>query len=291
MKKALLRLEDVGPGGYYESAENQAKLMVVADYLQAAGVPFQVAVIPRFVDPGKGIDRSIAVPSDLVSARFINLLHRFILRGASLGMHGYTHQYGLSISGGGFEFAYEGCTEDCPPDDPPSSLNNLQTIRRSYAYSRFYGSLTSFLTAGFRPDWFETPHYAASDIGRRILDASNNVMHEANPDAPDSRRVTARPSRSAWGKTLYVPTPLGFVGGERVEDDVNRIIREAESYAEHDLASFFYHPFLEFSYIRLAKNSVLLYDPRSPLHRLIRAFQLMGRRFVSIRDVIVTPPE
>ncbi|WP_219639488.1 DUF2334 domain-containing protein [Cohnella sp. CFH 77786] len=282
MRAALIRLEDVGPGGRYETGEDQFKLRIVADYLFAERVPFHVAVISRFMDPARGIDRTIERPFDPATSRFVRILHGWSARGASLGMHGYTHQYGASVSGEGYEFAYPGCREHCPPDDVPASLNDIDSWQRSYAYGRFRAAFHAFLSSGLRPDWFETPHYAASDTQRRILEACSCILYEDNPAAPGSRRVTERVSKSWVGKTYYIPTPLGYVGGAAVEQDVGRIIREAERYGDADLASFFFHPFLEFPYIQTRQDGTSSYDDDSPLHRLVRAMKEMGRRFVTI---------
>jgi peptidoglycan/xylan/chitin deacetylase (PgdA/CDA1 family) len=285
MLQTLIRLEDVGPGGYYESAESQMKLVAVADYLYMLGVPFQVAVISRFVNPERGVDCSIGNPYDLAAMRFVQTLHALCARGASLGMHGYTHQYGQSISGEGYEFAYSGCNKDCPPGDPQESLVEINHFQHSYAYSRFCQALSAFHAAGLRPDWFETPHYTASEVQRKILEACTWLMYEDNPETPDTRQVTFRSSKSLLGKTYYVPTPLGYVAGASVDEDVNRIMSEAKRFGEGDLASFFYHPFLEFPYIHIRKHTSLYYEERSPLKRLIRHMLSIGRRFVSIRDL------
>ncbi|MDB5052658.1 MAG: hypothetical protein JWM44_708 [Bacilli bacterium] len=286
MLEALIRLEDIGPGGYYETAESQMKLLAVADYLYRHGVPFQVAVISRFIDPQSGIDYSMGNPHNFVSIRFVQTLHALCARGASLGMHGYTHQYGQSISGEGYEFAYSECKKDCPPGDPPESLSTMLHFQQSYAYRRFYMAFSEFHAVGLHPDWFETPHYAASEVQRKILEACAWLIYEDNPEAPHSRQVTFRSSRSIFGKTYYVPTPLGYVGGATVERDVIRMMSQANRFGEDDLASFFYHPFLEFPYIHIRKNAPPYYEDRSPLKRLIQHMLSNGRRFVSILDLI-----
>jgi hypothetical protein len=83
-----------------------------------------------------------------------------------------------------------------------------------------------------------------------------------------------------------VPTPLGYIGGETVEHDVNRMISQVNHFGENDLASFFYHPFLEFPYIHIRKYAPPYYEERSPLKRLIHHMLSTGRRFVSIQDLI-----
>jgi hypothetical protein len=286
MLEALIRLEDIGPGGYYETAESQMKLLAVADYLYMQRVPFQVAVISRFVDPLRGVDYAMGNPHNSVSIRFVQTLHALCKRGASLGMHGYTHQYGQAISGEGYEFAYSGCKKDCPPGDPLESLSTMLHFQQSYAYRRFYMAFSEFHAAGLRPDWFETPHYTASDVQRKILEACTWLIYEDNPEAPDSRQVTFRSSRSIFGKTYYVPTPLGYVGGATVEQDMLRMMSQANRFGEDDLASFFYHPFLEFPYIHIRKNNPPYYEDRSPLKRLIQHMLSNGRRFISPLDLI-----
>ncbi|TJY43968.1 DUF2334 domain-containing protein [Cohnella pontilimi] len=283
MKIAMIRLEDVGPGGYYETRENQQKLWTVAEYLHRQGVPFQVAVIPRFVDPPRGINRSMADASNPVSAGYLRAIRGMPALGATLGMHGFTHQYGNAVSAEGYEFHDGSCTEDCPPDDSPDTLTRYDKFLLSYAYRRFQRALAHFRAAGLRPDWFETPHYTASALQRRLLEACSGVMHEENPEKPGSRTISFRApgtpfSKGAW----YVPTPLSYVGGASVEEDVNRICEQMGSYEERDIASFFFHPFLEFPYIQLRSGQTPLYSDQSPLHRLIWSFLAEGRRFVSI---------
>ncbi|WP_052703124.1 DUF2334 domain-containing protein [Paenibacillus beijingensis] len=289
---AMIRLEDIGPGGYYESAENQTKLTVVADYLQSEGIPFQVAVISRYIDPTRGIDRALTDRTDSIAVRFVQTLHALVKRGASLGMHGYTHQFGKAVSADGYEFHYADCSADCPPDDSQEALSRPKSLRHSYAYGRFTAALRMFQSTGLRPDWFETPHYAASAIQRSVLEACSGIMYETNPSAPHSRTVTVRASHSPLsGGSLYVPTPLFYVGGAAIEDDVQRIAEAIRSYGDHELASFFYHPFLEFPYIRLQEGASPVYEQHSPLKRLIRAFKGAGRKFLSIPDVLTFIPD
>ncbi|MBP1964384.1 DUF2334 domain-containing protein [Paenibacillus aceris] len=284
--KALLRLEDIGPGGYYETTESQLKLRAVADYLYMQKIPFHVAVISRFINPELQYDCTISNPFDPVSVRFVETLQALRTRGASLGIHGYTHQYGQSVSGEGFEFAYPDCLKDCPPDDPKSSLSDSLHIQRSYAYGRFHMALSAFQTAGLRPDWFETPHYAASEVQRKILEACSWLIYENNPHDPTNRQVTYQTAASIVGRTYYVPTPLGYVSSDAVEQDVTRIMNQVSQYEETDLASFFYHPFLEFPYIHIRKYAPPYYEERTPLKRLIHDMLSKERRFVNIQDLI-----
>ena len=40
MNKAMIRLEDIGPGGWYGTEEQQAKLLVIARLLHHLQIPF-----------------------------------------------------------------------------------------------------------------------------------------------------------------------------------------------------------------------------------------------------------
>ncbi|MCD1261751.1 DUF2334 domain-containing protein [Paenibacillus athensensis] len=281
--KALLRLEDIGPGGYYGDGQSRQKLAAVGDMLHRLGVPFHAAIISRFVDPLRGVDCPLSATGVPAAAELAAHLHKWRDDGVSLGLHGYTHQYGRSISGEGFEFAYAGCRGDCPPDDSPQALGTTAGLANSYAYRRLALAFAEFRAVGLAPDWFETPHYAASPAQRRILEACTRFMYEDNPDAPGSRQVTARASANRYGRTWYVPTPLGYVDGTDPERDTARIVEEAARYAPDELASFFFHPFLEFPYIRIAVNGRTVYDERSPLRTLIAGLKAAGRQFVTIR--------
>ncbi|UJF34930.1 DUF2334 domain-containing protein [Paenibacillus hexagrammi] len=282
---ALIRLEDIGPGGSYESADDQAKLLAVADYLSAMKVPFHAAVIPRFINPERHYDCSMA-GTDPISVRFRQMLIDLQKRGASLGIHGYTHQYGNAISGVGYEFYYPGCQQDCPQDDPAEALSSWATIERTYAYNRYQLASKEFQASGIQPEWFETPHYTASDTQRKILEACSCLMYETNPDQPSSRQLSWRSSQSLIGKTYYVPTPLGYIGGDSIDQDIQKMISEAASYGEQDLASFFYHPYLEFDYIQLQQDAPPAYKDNTPLKRIIQQLLDMQRQFVTVKDVM-----
>jgi hypothetical protein len=53
-KMAVIRLEDVS-SGTYNTRESLDKLEVMANYLYDEGVPFQVSLIPVYVDPGNNL--------------------------------------------------------------------------------------------------------------------------------------------------------------------------------------------------------------------------------------------
>ncbi|VTR30922.1 Uncharacterized protein conserved in bacteria [Actinobacillus pleuropneumoniae] len=294
MNKAMIRLEDIGPGGWYGTEEQQAKLLVIARFLHHLQIPFHLAVIPRYVDPAQHTDRSIADLQDEASLRFVRLLRTMAALGSSLGIHGYTHQYGGSVSGDGFEFAYSECTADCPPDDTPEAVASLLQVQQSYAYRRVQLGHQAFQSAGLTAAWFETPHYAASPVQRQIIEICNGVLYESPPDEPHAKTAVLRhnPDDPLTNGTIYVPTPLYYVSGHNTEAEVARMERTLKDFTgERELASFFYHPYLEFPYIRFLDDGTVHYDEHSPLRRILRLFERERKSFVSLTSILPFIPD
>ncbi|MFF3925267.1 DUF2334 domain-containing protein [Paenibacillus lactis] len=293
MSKALIRLEDISPAGWYETEEQQAKLLVIANELHTQSIPFHLAVIPRYIDPARGIDRSLTDPDDPVSVRFLRLLHKLVHFGASFGVHGYTHQYANATTGDGFEFAYDGCLHDCPPDDAPLAASSRRELTRSYAYRRLKLARSLMEQAGLTAVWFETPHYTASPVQRRILESCCGLMYETPPHAPNlnDAALFSPSGHSLSNGTYYVPTPLYYVAGDNIEGDVRRIQQAVQELPLTELASFFYHPYLEFPYIELQADGTAQYDPSSPLKRIISALKSTGRTFVPLTSLMPFIPD
>lgn len=65
----------------------------------------------------------------------------------------------------------------------------------------------------------------------------------------------------------FIPTPLNYVNGV---EDLNNMINKIGNLPEKSLASFFYHPNIEFEYIKIVKDktgySTYTYSEKSPLH-------------------------
>ena len=90
--RALLRIEDV------DVFENPSRLRDIADLLYSKHIPFLVGIIPFFVDPGQDIRLSLSDKPE-----FVDALHYMIARGATIVMHGKTHQY-LGVTATDYEF-------------------------------------------------------------------------------------------------------------------------------------------------------------------------------------------
>lgn len=289
MRKALIRLEDVGPGGPYNSTESLKKLRIIADYLKSEQVPFHISLIPHFVDPPSGYSKSI----DELDDPFVILFNETInymdqcSSGQAIGMHGYTHQFDYSISAIGDEFFSAECTENCPPEDFPAALAEREAFLNSYASSRMKAGFDCFKNSNIKLSWgFSTPHYTASYTQREIIEAWSGIFYENNPWTDDFKRLSIIDRDSPFYRgVIYVPTPLYYVDGLQAEESIARIINALGDYGEKELASFFYHPYLEFDFIH-RQGTGYIYDNNSYLKRLIRAFKARGFSFVSLIDLI-----
>ncbi|MDF2881752.1 MAG: hypothetical protein K0R54_2309 [Clostridiaceae bacterium] len=289
MKRALIRLEDIQPGSIYGTEEALMKLKAIGDYLKSENVPFQMSVIPRSVLPSINYDKSIADTADPFIKKFNNTI-RYLQKvdDGAVGIHGYTHQFGNSDSASGFEFYNIDLKEDVPPHDKRWACCEKEAFEKSYAYSRMKAGYEAFKKAGINIDWgFSTPHYAADWPERNILEAWCGLFYEPDPSQNQVKRsVIIKDTDSAFYRgVIYVPTPLDYVHGENPEVHVKRISEELNSYTEEDLASFFYHPYLDFPFIEIT-DSGIHYNENSYLKQLIRIFKSKGFTFVPILSLV-----
>lgn len=289
MKKALIRLEDIQPGSRYGTEAALIKLKAIGDYLKSENVPFQMSVIPRSVHPAINYDKSIADVHDPFIQVFNNTI-KYLQKidDGAIGMHGYTHQFGNSGSAGGFEFYKMDLKEDAPPQDKPEACYEKEAFENSYAYSRMKEGYDTFEKAGINIDWgFSTPHYAADWPERNIIEAWSGIFYEPDPSQSEAKRsVTIKDTDSPFYRgVIYVPTPLDYIHGEDPQTHVQRISNELNSYTKDDLASFFYHPYLEFPFIEIT-DSGIKYDENSYLKQLIKIFKGKGFTFVPILSLV-----
>lgn len=266
-KQALIRLEDISTGGPYYDPEALVKLRTIADYLYEENVPFHVAWVPRYIDPTNSIDRSIADQYSMLNADFVFTLDYFTYRRGIIGLHGYTHQYGKTISLKGTEFRsiYE---ESSIPDSEDYIRERLtKAIHAADKLSIPYG-------------FFEAPHYVFSPKAVRVAEKYFNFIYQSYPGIPDGITLRGNFSR----RVTFVPTPLGYIHGQ---DDLERVFTKIKE--PNFLASFYFHPFLEFNNISITRGGrgypEINYSEDSPLHRLVKEFKNQDYTFVSLRQL------
>lgn len=284
MPVSLIRFEDIAPGPPYISAENLQKLQIIADYLQSQNVKFTISLIPRYVDPPSNYDKSILDSFDPTIVAFNSMLQYLQDHGGSFNLEGFTHQFGDSVTGTP-EFWYDGCFSNCAPKDTSVACSEQMSFEKSYASSRLRSALAVCQTAGRSINSFVTPSGLAADVERCIISSWIGVYYEDIPGSTSGQITTIDEDEAFFRGITYVPTPLGYVTGADPQGDVNRICQALDNFPAGDIASFYYHPFLEFQFIEISGSSVT-YDPNSYLHQLINCFKQRDYNFVALNDVL-----
>jgi hypothetical protein len=294
---ALLRLEDVGPGGTYRTLDDLGKLRAVLSYLYVEQVPYQIAVVPRWKNlqsDGTWYNKGIDDPcSDVELEKFLLILREASHRGAVLGMHGYSHQYGDTKrengeqdSGIGFEFHVAGA----PESDTPA-----------YAEERLKKSLSAFRYAGIEPAFWESPHYWHLPEQEMVFQSSIGLIYQSSVEAPEQREILFKEQENAYGKrtlgSVFVPTPLGYIHEENTVEQVLAGLSNLQG-----PASLFFHPFLEFPSLQAARDPrgntimdqgipVYVYkDENSPLQRVVNGFRKRGFQWASLHAWVPFTP-
>ncbi|WNR44868.1 DUF2334 domain-containing protein [Paenibacillus roseipurpureus] len=299
-RQVLIRLEDVGLGGDYNTLEGLGKLRAVIDYLASEDVPFHVAVIPRRMSlkaDGVWQERGIDDPNpDPVVSAFISLLQGAERQGGLLGMHGYRHQYGESYredgeqnSGIGAEFNVDGAPE---------------TKETSYAVERLKDSLAAFAKADLHPVFWESPHYQDTREQQAIFRSYMGMLFQPDIYVKGSTKdVNYHDTVNTFGQdslgSVYIPAPFRYVSDA---SSVEQILSKAKS--DDALASFYFHPFLEFAKLEpeldaegkaIMKDQLPLYrykkgEDASYLHKLVQGFKAQGYRWSSLYDIVPFSP-
>lgn len=298
-KFAMMRLEDIGPGGQYGSPEQLGKLRAVFEYLREEGVTYHLAVIPRWIDipkDGPRYDLRLDDPADPYAASFRRVLREAVDGGATLGMHGYTHQVGdvrrddgHQESGIGNEFNVEDLKE---------------TKTAGFAERRIKEGLAIFTNIGLKPQFWEAPHYHTTAEQDRMFRSYFGLHYQAdvqtNRNAPAVQYTSGR-NNGYGASTLgaaYVPTPLDYIPSNKDEKMI--LDRMGKSGM---VTSFFFHPFLEFKYMEKvtdADGEPALRDGlpeyryagsgKSLLHKLVSGLKAKGYTFYSIQDYVPFTP-
>jgi uncharacterized protein YdaL len=273
-RQAFIRIEDV-------SVQSDAKqLRKIADLLGDRGVPFIVSLIPVFSDPLRHTFIPMSTRPDFVAA-----IRYMVARGATLVMHGWTHQYGNGVTADDAEF-FDMSTRRPPPGqdrlyrlleaNPPvleamrrrAPVDEIRAIalkrgvpakeanelRRTVAAieDRLGNGLRECLAAGTPPVAWETPHYVASQLAYTTMARifGSGVEQRLVCDHFDyGQTVPYVLERDRFGTQLF-PENLGYVPGENL-DHVDDIIRFAQAHTvvRDGMVGSFFHPFLDVNYL------------------------------------------
>ena len=241
----MLRLEDIGPGGYYSTPEGLGKLRAVFDYLHQQHVHYSMAVIPRWINisqDGTRYDRAIdQLDNDYIQA-FDRVLRDAVEHGGSIGMHGYTHQVGdvyredgHQASGIGNEF---------------NVLDMPETATTAFAEQRVQEGYRRFRLANLSPHFWEAPHYHTTPEQDKVFRSyfglfyQPDVTIDSNPPAAQYKNALNKGFGNTSFGNVFVPTTLSYIPSGKDEKFILNQMGKTER-----INSFFYHPFLEFSHL------------------------------------------
>ena len=252
---AYIRLEDVHP------MSDPKLLQQTGDYLADKGIPFMIALIPIYTNPETMQQVHL---SD--SPAIVEVLRHLQARGASILLHGYTHQYRASETGEGFEFwDVINNTPIWGPSDQDTKvkkryefsskeeydryMQQLQAFEKQYIDNRIVSGIQELTDLGLYPLGFEAPHYVMSQTGYEIVSHYFNYL-----------LGQVQISNSSWenmGESPYMSTP-SFLHGMTLlpetvgyyddtsftpETDFDRKI-EGMQFIEGSMMGMFYHPYL-----------------------------------------------
>jgi uncharacterized protein YdaL len=244
-RKALLRLEDISV------EEDPEVLKNFADYLHDRKIPFQISLIPIFIDPE---EKSEIYLSD--RPEFVRAIQYMVSKGGSVVLHGVTHQY-RGKSTDDYEFWDEFSDKPVPLDSRELVVNKLRL------------GLDECFKNGIYPLTWETPHYGASQTDYRAFSEFFNSAYDRNlsVDRDESGHFFPYPTIDRFNRFI-IPENLGYIPEKNPDPSV--LVKNAErlKVVRDGVASFFFHPFLDRAY----------------LESCIDGIESLGYQFISIRD-------
>ncbi len=245
-RRAMVRIEDVSVD------HDPQDLRAIADYLYSQGVPFQIALIPVFRDPQRGLEIHLSDRRQTVEA-----IRYMVSKGGSVVMHGVTHQY-RGASGDDFEFWNELADRPVPNDNQAGPLERMLEL----AFRECFNN-------GIYPIAWETPHNAASANTYGFLKPYFSVFHERILAAAtvSADQYVPYPVRDRFGR-FVVPENLGYLPFGK--SDTAPILNAARAMlsVRDGIASFYYHPFM----------------PLKHLREIVNGMRGMGYQFISLRE-------
>lgn len=295
-KKALVRLEDIGPNA------DPTVLRQFVDYFAAENVPFSIGVIPEYRDPLGTYNNGVAKTTTLAQKpELVSALEYARTKGGTIVQHGYTHQYSDvanpydGVTGPDFEFYIAKCsaTASAPYQYEPCTNKSwviyegaVPEDSASWASNRVLSGRERFTEAGMaEPTIFETPHYAASAVDYQAFGTYYGIRYERDLFFGD---LLEGPGTSAdtFGQffpysvtdiygSKVIPENLGNYESGAVNNRPPRTSADivanaaANQVVTQSVASFFYHPT----------------KPLSELQTIVAGIKALGYTFVAPSDI------
>jgi hypothetical protein len=242
--RAMIRLEDVN------ADDDPDTVQAAIDVFLREHIPFQIALIPVFVDPNARREVRLSENPGLVK-----VLQRAIAQGGTIVMHGFTHQY-RGVSGDDFEF-WDGFQNGPRADDSTELVHEKLT-----------NGLEELIHDDLYPIAWETPHYAASQLDYAEFGRIFSTLNEETMiDKEGTQQAFPYPTVDIRGNYI-VPENIGYL--PEANPDPKELIENARAMlvVRDGIASAFVHDFL---------------DPKL-LDDVVRGIKGLGYHFVSLRD-------
>jgi uncharacterized protein YdaL len=231
--RALLRIEDV------DVFENPSRLRDIADLMYSKHVPFLVGIIPFFVDPDQGIRVSLTDKPE-----FVDAIHYMVSRGATIVMHGITHQY-EGVTAVDFEF-WDGSLD-----------KKIKSDSKDYVEKKIRTGLEECWKNNIYPLVWETPHYTASQLDYSVFPEFFSTAMEQRLVIDNSDYSQYFPyiiEKDIYGQRI-IPENLGYIpvdSNPDVEEHAVQALLEgarAQLAVRDGFASCFIHPFIDQKYM------------------------------------------
>ena len=237
---AIVRIEDVTP------IDNPDKIRDIADILSSRNIPFLIGVVPFYVNPSE--DRRVSLTD---KPEMVDALKYAVRNGATLVMHGVTHQY-KGVSTDDFEF-WNGMTKKPISDETEDEISQ-----------KIETGINEFIKNGLYPLLWETPHYTASQLTYSVVSKYFSSAIEQRLSIEDFDYGQYFPyiiNKDLFGQKVY-PENLGYIPFNSNPDTgkvyVKNIISNSASMlnVRDGIACFFFHSFLDLNLLKTLVDGI-----------------------------------
>ncbi|MBE6483833.1 MAG: DUF2334 domain-containing protein [Actinomycetaceae bacterium] len=283
-KTAAIRIEDISPG------TDAAELEELVDYLVGAGVPFQMAVVPYYIDPtgvyNNGVPEALTFADNQEVLAVIQYAQK---HGGTVIQHGTTHQYGTlnnpydAVSTDDFEFYRSYCTDTadgsggavaCQDNSWVQLVGALPDDSAAWASERASIGYTELTDVGLGDvQIWETPHYAATAASYQGIGQVYSTRYERELFFPGQLNKAISGAAGHFGQffpytvsdiygTKILPENLGNFEPEEYNNHAARTGQDLVENARANLvvdqgnASFFFHPGYPVSELQTAVEGI-----------------------------------
>ncbi len=254
---ATVRIEDVNPSTKPE------RIKEIADMLFQMSVPFQISLVPLYVDPST--DQEIPLSS---RPRLVGALKYAVSKGGAIVLHGYSHQL-TGVTTIDSEFWDTEAGKPVKDDSP------------KYVEKKLKGALEECFKCTLFPLMWETPQYLASSLDYRIIARHFSTASERRIFLNQYYITQSFPfiiEKDIYGQRI-IPEYLGYIPFNENEgkEDVDAELEEGKKIVETAekmkclrdcVAGFVFHPFLD----------------SSVLKETVQSMKIKGFEFIDVRN-------